>query len=163
MHANTPIEHILPQATLQLRNSILKVLVYFDIFSYPLTVKEIRLFLDSSATDDNIRHELETLVSNRKVYRFDNFYSLQNKPFLVYRRKEGNDRAAPMLAKAHKISAFLYRFPFVRGIGISGSLSKNFADKNADIDFFVITSANRLWIARSFMHLFKKLTFLTGR
>src|SRR2546430_6574247 len=32
-----------------------------------------------------------------------------------------------------------------------------------DIDFFIITSANRLWIARTCMHLFKKLTFLTGR
>src|SRR6202022_4223033 len=32
----------------------------------------------------------------------------------------------------------------------------------SDIDFFIITKANRLWIARTLMHLFKKLTFLTG-
>jgi len=62
----------------------------------------------------------------------------------------------------YKVGGFLYQFPFVRGIGISGSLSKNFADHNTDIDFFIITRTNRLWIARTCMHLFKKLTFITG-
>jgi hypothetical protein len=42
-------------------------------------------------------------------------------------------------------------------------LSKNFADERADIDYFVVTKANRLWIARTLMHLFKKLTFLVGK
>ncbi len=67
-----------------------------------------------------------------------------------------------LLPKAFKIGRFLFHFPFVRAIGISGSLSKNFADEKADIDFFIITKANRLWIARTIMHVFKKLTFITG-
>ena len=74
-----------------------------------------------------------------------------------------NRRAAQLLPKAIRIGRFLYRFPFVKGIGISGSLSKNVADEKADIDFFIITKANRLWICRTLMHLFKKLTFLAGR
>jgi hypothetical protein len=35
-------------------------------------------------------------------------------------------------------------------------------DKEPDIDYFIITEANRLWIARTMLHLFKKLTFFTG-
>jgi hypothetical protein len=50
----------------------------------------------------------------------------------------------------------------VRAVAVSGSLSKNFVDEKGDIDFFIITKANRLWIARSFMHLFKKFTYLVG-
>jgi predicted nucleotidyltransferase len=68
-----------------------------------------------------------------------------------------------MLLKAEKIAGFLSLFPFVRGVSVSGSLSKNFADEDSDIDFFIITAKNRLWIARTFMHLFKKLTFLAGK
>ena len=54
-------------------------------------------------------------------------------------------------------------FPYVRGVGISGSLSKNFADADSDIDLFIITKKDRIWIARSFMHFFKKFTFLVNR
>ena len=68
-----------------------------------------------------------------------------------------------LINKAKEVGAFLIRFPYVRGIGISGSLSKNFADDNSDIDFFIITERNRLWLARTFMHMFKKLTFLVGK
>ena len=73
-----------------------------------------------------------------------------------------NSHAKELLVKAAKISKFLFKFPYVRGIGISGSLSKNVADEKADIDYFIITQANRLWISRTIMHLFKKLTFITG-
>jgi hypothetical protein len=78
------------------------------------------------------------------------------------RRTMGNHKAEILLRTAYKVGGFLYQFPFVRGIGISGSLSKNFADQHTDIDFFIITRSNRLWIARTLMHLFKKLTFITG-
>ena len=46
---------------------------------------------------------------------------------------------------------------------MSGSLSKHFADEKSDIDFFIITSANRLWIARTCMHLFKKVSYIAGK
>jgi hypothetical protein len=88
---------------------------------------------------------------------------LQNELKLVKRRREGNLRAEQLLPKAMKIGRFLCRFPYVKGVGISGGLSKLYAHENADFDFFIITKANRLWIARTFMHLYKKLTFLTGK
>jgi predicted nucleotidyltransferase len=72
-------------------------------------------------------------------------------------------RAKKLLPKAARIGAFIHKFPFVRAVGISGSLSKNYADAKADIDYFIIAKGNRLWIARTFLHLFKKLTFLVGR
>jgi hypothetical protein len=68
-----------------------------------------------------------------------------------------------LLVKAERISNLLYKFPYVRAVGISGSLSKYFADENADIDYFIITKANRLWIARTLLHLFKKNPFLKNR
>jgi hypothetical protein len=87
-------------------------------------------------------------------------YSLQNNYALVDRRRNGNRKANQLLAKANEITKLLYNFPYVRAIGIQVLYSKNFADKNADIDYFIITKANRLWIARTLMHLYKKLPFL---
>ncbi|MGN6532282.1 MAG: nucleotidyltransferase domain-containing protein, partial [Ginsengibacter sp.] len=64
---------------------------------------------------------------------------------------------------ANRAAKILSWFPFVQSVAVSGSLSKNFADEKADIDFFIITAANRLWIARTCMHIFKKFTFLPGK
>ncbi len=148
---------------MQLRHSILKVLAYFDIFDYPLTGEDILFFLDRKAEEPVLLEALETLISDGCLFRLGRFYSLRNDPGLAERRLRGNQHAQELLAIAARGSRLLFRFPYVRGIGISGSLSKNFADKDADIDYFVITRANRLWIARTFMHIFKKLNFLIGR
>lgn len=143
--------------------SALKALAYFDIFQYPLTRYEIRQFLDKPVNGEELDRALQELMAENLIFVHNGFFSLQDNPVPACRRVKGNQRAAELLPRAQKIGRFLYRFPFVKAIGISGSLSKNFADDRADMDFFVITKANRLWIARTIMHLFKKLTFLTGR
>lgn len=144
-------------------SSILKVLVYFSIFQYPLSKEEIMKYMPPETGADAFEYALDHLVDDGIVFRIAEFYLLYNDGVLVQRRREGNQRAAQLLPKAMKIGRFLSGFPYVRGIGISGSLSKMYADEKTDIDFFIITKANRLWIARTFMHLFKKLTFLTGQ
>jgi len=113
-----------------------------------------------SATFSN---ELRALQDEGQVYRLDEFYSIINDHSLPERRRKGNARAQLLLKRASRIGRFLSAFPFVTGVAISGSLSKNYADERADIDFFIITRSNRLWIARTLMHIFKKFTFITGK
>jgi hypothetical protein len=142
---------------------ILRTLSYFDIFYYPLTTEEIRRYLGSVPGDGVLSRALELQQKAGKVFSFNGFYSIQNNPLLAIRRKQGNHFAEGLISKAIRRGRFLFSFPFTRAIGISGSLSKNFADEKADIDFFIITKSNRLWIARTLMHLYKKLSFLRGR
>ncbi|MBV8388582.1 MAG: nucleotidyltransferase domain-containing protein [Mucilaginibacter sp.] len=138
-------------------------MAYFDLFHYPLTMEEIYLYLPAKCDAEELEFELRCLVIDKMVYCFDKFYTLKNEYFLVERRLDGNVRATRLIATAKKVSNFLIRFPFVRGIAISGSLSKNFADEDSDIDLFIITAKNKLWITRTLMHCFKKLTFLVKR
>lgn len=145
------------------RQSILATLAYYDIFHYPLTAPEIRQFLGTNLNTEELQRQLVHLEADGLIFFHHGFYSLQDNPLLSHRRRQGNQNAVQLLVKARKIGRFLGRFPFVKAIGISGSLSKNYADEKADIDFFIITRADRLWIARSLMHLYKKFTFLFGR
>jgi hypothetical protein len=147
---------------MELRSSVLKVMAYFDMFSYPLAIEDVCWFLDTETSQENVRLELEALVHEGKLFRTGSFYSLQNDAGLSVRRLRGEARADELLVLANKGARLLYQFPFVRGVCISGSLSKRCADEKADIDYFIITKANRLWIARTLMHLFKKLTYLRG-
>lgn len=150
-------------ALYDLQDSIVRVLAYFDMFAYPVSIEEIRFFLDKKADHDLLPEAIRQLLQEKHIFRYDQFYSLRDDSSLAGKRIKDNQRAAAMMATARKIAVFLYRFPYVRGVGISGSLSKNVASERADIDFFIITKSNRLWIARTLMHLFKKLSFLVGK
>lgn len=146
-----------------MRSSILKVLTYFDLFDYPVTADEILFFMDKEVSLIDLKVELDTLTHKGLLFPDGNFYALRQDPQLAPRRIKGNRHADELLKIASRISRQLYLFPFVRGIGISGSLSKHFADEQADIDYFIITRRNRLWIARTLMHLFKKMSYLRNR
>jgi hypothetical protein len=143
--------------------TILKTIAYFDIFDYPLSEKEIKNFLGCSLNENEFRSAMQKLVSEKTIFKVAEFYSLQDNPESAEKRLQGNRRATRLLSKAIKIGGFLNKFPYVRAVAVSGSLSKGYADEKADIDFFIITKANRLWIGRTILHLFKKLTFLSGR
>jgi hypothetical protein len=138
----------------QLRESILKVVAYFDLFNYPVTLEEIRHFLDQPVRGDVLpAAALKSLLDKQLLWQHGQYYSCKNDPQLVERRKQGNRMAIKQLKNAMRVSRVLSWFPYVRGVGISGSLSKNIAYKGSDLDFFIITAANRLWIARSIQHL----------
>ncbi|MGG9964232.1 hypothetical protein [Ferruginibacter sp. SUN106] len=143
--------------------NILQTLAYFDIFHYPLTNEEIRNFLSISTSQAAVDEQLVLLVENKSIYKLDEFYSLQNNIAIASRRRNGNIKAIAEIQKAGKAARILSKFPFVEGLALSGSLSKNFADDNTDIDFFIIAKTNRLWIARTIMHLFYKLAKLAGK
>jgi predicted nucleotidyltransferase len=143
--------------------NILQTLAYFDMFHYPLTAEEIYLFLGRPLTLPETQTLLNELAAKACIYKTDEFYSLRSDNALAARRRKGNQEAQRLLAMAYRIGRLLGKFPFVKGVGISGSLSKNYADEDSDIDFFIITSANRLWIARTLLHLLKKISFLIGR
>jgi hypothetical protein len=146
-----------------LRQSILNVLAYFDLFDYPLTRAEILSFLGRPVQPGAFEQTLEELLAEHRVFPCRQFYALRNQTALATRRIAGNRRAQPLLQTGRRISRLLYQVPYVRAIAISGSLSKTFAAADADIDYFIITGANRLWIARTLMHLVKKFSYLLGR
>ncbi|HEU5166171.1 MAG TPA: nucleotidyltransferase domain-containing protein [Chitinophagaceae bacterium] len=145
------------------KESILKVLVYFDIFRYPLTRKEIESFLDTPFPKDELSDSLQDLLSSGRIFQLDEFYSLQKDMSLAEIRRKGNAYADFLVTKAKELAKLLYKFPYVRAIGLSGSVSKNFANEKSDIDYFLITKGNRLWIARTFLVFFRKNPFLKNR
>ena len=147
-----------------LRQSIIRTLAYYDIFSYPLTDEEVYHNLSNNHTSvEEIRQELENLTSNKLIFHKENFFQLKDDDNYVQRRRKGNQLAEKRLKTARKISEFISRFPFIRGILLSGSISKGFMEEDSDIDYFVITHPNRVWFSRLILMLFKKLFLLNSK
>ncbi len=142
-------------------HDILKTLLYFDIFHHPLNFEEISNY--SLFYPEEIQKELKVLIDNRWIYKIHNFYSINYEIDFVTKRVVGNKLALKMLKKAKIIAYFISQFPFVRGVFISGSLSKGVFSKNDDIDFFILTKENRLWITRTMLIAFKKIFLLNSK
>lgn len=147
----------------ELKHSILKVLTYFDIFSYPLLQNEIHYFLDRQISSEALPPALAELTEPGIIYCIEGYYSLRNDGGLIRKRMDDNTQAEVLLPKARMVCNLLSYFPFVRTIAISGSLSKNVAYPGADFDYFVITKANRLWVTRTLLLLVRRCSILVGK
>ena len=147
-----------------LKKSIIRTLAYYDIFSYPLTADEIYYSLDENhTTPEEVKKELESLHSNQLIQFKGKFYLLNNEDSYIRRREAGNELAVKRLKTARRVSGFISRFPFIRGILLSGSISKGFMEEDSDIDYFVITHPNRVWFSRLLLMLFKKVFLLNSK
>ncbi len=140
----------------------LKTLLYFSIFKYPLRIDEIFEYSNALSIEETILF-LDEYLNDGIIFKIDDFYLCENESSYINRRLKGNQMAKDIFYKAEKVSKFISKFPYITGVGISGSLSKGYYDDDGDIDFFLITSSNRLWLARTFLILYKKLFLFNSK
>lgn len=155
-------------ATIQANNKLAAAvdctMQYYALFRYPLQLHEIHRSCQLACSEEDISEYILGQVEDGELYSYDNYFStLSDVQALVERRTLGSEKARTELVRAKKVGRLIYQFPFVKFVGISGSLSKGYSDDRADFDFFIITKKERLWIARTLLHLFKKMTFLFGQ
>ncbi len=146
-----------------LSRQIIITLAYSDVFDYPLSLDEIYLAINYPTTKEEIKQELTHLVNKKNIFLFDNqkdnkavsWFSLQNNEDIFTKRKIRNDNAKIFLERAKNISLTIGKLPFVRGVMISGSLSKNCIDDTSDIDYFIITAPEKVWIVHSLLVFYR--------
>ncbi len=149
----------------ELKKNITKTLLYYDIFSYPLKTDEIFSFLprNSIAKQDVENFLKETAAKETAPFaEKDGYYYIKPAEENVSRRIEKENYSLRMWKRAALVTHLIKRFPFVRAVFVTGSLSKNSSDPSSDLDFMLITAKNRLWISRSMLMLFKKIFFLNS-
>ncbi|MGE6221101.1 hypothetical protein ACQKCH_14835 [Nubsella zeaxanthinifaciens] len=141
--------------------AIAKIIAYADVFSYPLLEKEIRercQDLDSI----NLPNILAAMVDKKLIHKIDDFYLLNFKKELVDRRKIGNQSAKDWLPVAKSNGYKLVKFPFVKGVFLSGSISKDYMDVDCDVDYFIVAKHKRIWLAHASLFLYRKIFFNTN-
>lgn len=140
--------------------ALVKTLLYFDIFKYPLTENELLRTCGVKLSEQQAgKAALRKLVQKGNITQEGEFYFVGEGKGYVERRLRGNQLAEKRMVKARKVSRFIGSFPYVRAVMLSGSLSKNYMEEDSDIDFFIVTQPGRLWVARTLLILYKK-TFL---
>lgn len=145
-----------------LRRQLLEVMAYFDVFKHPLHRNEIAFI--TGADEESLNVLLQELTAGKVIFCSDHYFSMDAAvETLLGNRKICEERARAYLQKLEKYTKIIASFPFVRGIAVSGSLSKGIMHKDGDIDFFIITRPGRLWICRTLLIAYKKFRLLNSR
>jgi hypothetical protein len=157
--------HRLVHGLLPHEQSVLKVLLYFDIFNHPLTAQEIFSFLSSRGLSiDGLTSLLHSGPLKRIVKTRGRFFFLRSASDSCIENRLSKERyALRRLRIAAIVARFIGYFPFVQAVMLSGELSKGIASRNSDIDFAVVTRPHRLWICRTLLISFKKVFLLNNK
>ena len=148
----------------QLQNHILKALLYFDIFKYPLKIEELARYIPGVFSQAAIDAAVAQLVMNKKIYQYQrDFVSIDEDEQKVLNRIDANALAEEKMQIAFKNGRLIGNFPFVRGVYLSGSLSKGVMKSDSDIDYFIITADHRLWLCRVMLVIYKRIVLLNSR
>lgn len=134
----------------KVQKAILKTLCYSDVFEYPLTEADIYHFLIQAdgVRKEDIYKELYVLRKMCMIKKRYGYYYLLGREKNVIKRLKRHKISQEKLLHAKKIASILFYIPFVQLVGVSGSLSMMNCKDRDDIDLFIITSKNTLWIVR---------------
>ncbi|MFZ1081349.1 MAG: nucleotidyltransferase domain-containing protein [Candidatus Kryptoniota bacterium] len=134
-------------------NDARATLLYFDLFDHPLTREELFRFFPAKISFEDFNEMLDksTLKPSGGLFH------IRKTDEIAYVRKNREKKARSMLFAAKLIGGLVRYFPFVRAVFLSGSLSKGVNAGGADVDLFIISEEERLWICRSFLIAFKKI------
>jgi len=124
-----------------LRASILKTLVYADIFDYPLTRQEIYHWSIGPSS-------LKTPIHHPKIKSLDSYYFLAGRQKIVSLRQARAHWSQQKLHLATKVGEWLKIIPTIKLVALTGALAMSNSDKHDDIDLMIVTAPHTLWLTR---------------
>lgn len=141
----------------------LQPFLYFSIFAHPITVEEYHFFLPFKTSKETSLRFLNKLMKDEIILKNQNYYHLSTEIIDVEIRRKDELNFDLFKNRIIKNTKLISKFPFVKAIFISGSASKGVVKDDGDIDFFIVTKHNRLWICRTLLILYKKIFRLNSK
>jgi len=134
---------------------VLQLLSYFDSFDYPLKFNELQSLLNFE--ENEIRNALTSLINGNEISNINEYYFVPGKEQAIRKRIKSKRIFRNSLPKILRSGWLLSHIPFVRGLILTGSSSKEILEKNNDFDFLVIVEPNYLWLCRTLIIAFRRL------
>lgn len=132
-----------------MEKAVLKTIIYSDIFDYPLKINEIHKWLvGKKVTLRQVEKMLIRLNKESGIKNYGQYYFLRKRDRLAAKRRHREKQSKTYFRKAKILSQVLKLIPWIKLVGVSGGLAMGNADWKDDIDLFIVTSKNRLWISR---------------
>lgn len=149
-----------------IEKAIMRTVLYGDIFHFAMTPAEIHHYLihDTSTPYESIEHALKhsAFLSAHLIIEGD-YVACHEHPHLISLRREREVIAGALCKKAIGWGHWLAALPFVRMVAVTGALAmRNPSNMHDDIDYLLVTTAGRVWLARAFAIAVVRLGALRG-
>ncbi len=149
---------------LKYEKNIISTLSFFQIFKYPLTASEIFFNLIGTEKIDwyVFKNVLDNLVLEQKIFKKHNLYflDLENLDLGLNKRHNSYLEQFNKLLVAKKAVKLIKYLPFVRAVFVCNSVALGLAHKRSDIDLFIISERNKVWLVRFLITLILSLSGL---
>ncbi len=134
----------------ELQLALIKIVVFFDMFSYPLTAYELWRYLGVSAEFKEVFAEAQGLITLGFIAGEQGFYFLPGQNQLVATRKQRYHYTNRKLKIARRAVRLFRLLPTVEFAALSNLIGRHNLRDGSDIDIFIIAKENRIWITRLF-------------
>ena len=141
--------------------AVLSTLVYYSLFRFPLTTTEIHRLTGQPTSLAVVETTIDELAARGLLGR-QGEYAFLGQASDIVEREEAQGRARAFDPRILRRARLIGGFPFVRGVGLSGTVSKGILKPGDDVDFFVVTSPGRLWLCRTILMVFKRVALLNS-
>jgi len=132
-----------------LREAIIKTIVFFDLFEYPLTVYEIWNNLGRRVKLLEIKDILDQeTAAPPTICQKNGFYFLFSREEIIITRQKRHNYSVRKIKIARRFTRLFSLCPFVKVIALANSIGQFNLRDGSDIDFFIITAPRRIWLSR---------------
>ena len=130
-----------------LKEKILKTIIFYDIFDFPLSLFEIRKDLGEIKLSD-LNLILEELIIEKKLELKNGFYFLAGREEIIKIRSRRYNYSKRKIKIALRFARIFMKIPFVSSVYLANSIGDYNLRDESDIDFFVTTRTKRIWLSR---------------
>lgn len=127
---------------------VLSPVIFFDLFDYPVTAYEVWRYLDKQAVFTEIIFTLDDLVHKNILGKKNGFYYLLGREAIIDIRQRRFNYSCAKIKKARLFIKLFSFFPFIKLVAVANSIGAYNLRQGSDIDFFIITATNRIWLSR---------------
>lgn len=147
-------KRILPGFILKLRDEIIATISIAHNFGSAFTKDQVHGLLRQKIDHSTFQNLIDELLDEMVIFNKKDCLHLSEIAFIESERIRWSRE---LFAKNKKYLRLISRIPWIRYLGLTGSNAFESCSKDDDIDLFVITSKNRLWLCYLTLVVLSKL------
>lgn len=133
--------------------AVLRTVLYGDVFNFPMTAREIHHFLvhDEPVSLRAVENALASPGLLSYLHHAEGYVVRVGRADLIPVRVAREQASRALMPQALRYGVWLSRLPFVRMVALTGALAmRNAAGAQDDLDYLLVTTPGRVWLARAF-------------